>query len=250
MADQQAVQRPAPRRAASGRQTAVRRSKPVLFLICLLPLAHLVYRASTGQLSADPVEDVTAVTGQWALRFLLITLAVTPVRQLTGWHALLMVRRMLGLFAFFYVCLHFLTYLVLDQFFAWSYIVEDIVDRPYILFGFTAFLLLVPLAATSTNAMIRRLGARRWQRLHRAVYVIGVLGVLHFFLLVKADIFEPVVYGAILAVLLGYRWSGAGSRRTVVRGPETGVRGAARQAGRGFDHKFRSSPPHGSDNMV
>jgi sulfoxide reductase heme-binding subunit YedZ len=250
MADQQAVQRPAPRRAEPGLQTTVRRSKPALFLICLLPLAYLAYRASTGQLSADPVEDVTAVTGQWGLRFLLITLAVTPVRQLTGWHALLRLRRMLGLFAFFYVCLHLLTYVVLDQFFAWSFIVEDIVDRPYILFGFTAFLLLIPLAATSTNAMIRRLGARRWQRLHRVVYVIGVLGVLHFFLLVKADIFEPVIYGAILAVLLGYRWSGTGSRRTAARAQETGPQGPGRDAGRGFGHKFRSSPPHGSDNMV
>ena len=180
--------------------------KPVVFLICLAPFGFLLYRAFTGHLDADPVEDITSVTGQWGLRFLLITLAVTPLRQISGWHGLIRLRRMLGLFSFFYICLHFLTYLVLDQFFAWGFIAEDILERPYILFGFSAFLLLIPLAATSTNAMVKRLGGRRWQQLHKAVYAIASLGVLHYFLGVKADISLPLAYGFVLALLLGYRW--------------------------------------------
>lgn len=183
-----------------------KRLKPGIFLICLLPLGDLIYRGITGQLDAEPVKDITGVTGQWALRLLLITLSVTPLRQITGWYALIKLRRMLGLFAFFYASLHFLTYLVLDQFFAWDFIIEDITERPYILIGLTALILLIPLAVTSTNGWVKRLGGRRWQKLHTMVYGIAVLGLLHHFLGVKADITGPAVYALILTVLLGYRW--------------------------------------------
>jgi methionine sulfoxide reductase heme-binding subunit len=179
--------------------------KPLLFLVCLAPLALLGVDAWHDRLGANPIETITHVTGDWTLRFLLITLAVTPLRRLTGWNALARLRRMLGLFAFFYACLHFATWLVLDQFFHWPGIVEDIAERPFITVGFASFLLLIPLAATSTDAMVRRLGAKRWQALHRLVYAIAVGGVLHFLWLVKKDLTEPLIYAAILAVLLGYR---------------------------------------------
>ncbi len=187
------------------RDWIARRLKPAVFLTCLVPVAWLAYRAFTGDLGANPIETLSRYTGDWTLRFLLIALAVTPARHLSGWAGVMRLRRMLGLFAFFYACLHFLTYLVLDQFFHWPSIVEDIGERPYITVGFTAFVLLIPLAATSTNAMVRRLGGRRWQALHRAVYAIGVLGVLHFLWLVKADNREPLIYAFVLALLLGYR---------------------------------------------
>ncbi len=187
------------------RDWIARRLKPAVFLTCLVPVAWLAYRAFTGDLGANPIETLSRYTGDWTLRFLLIALAVTPARHLSGWAGVMRLRRMLGLFAFFYACLHFLTYLVLDQFFHWPSIVEDIGERPYITVGFTAFVLLIPLAATSTNTMVRRLGGRRWQALHRAVYAIGVLGVLHFLWLVKADNREPLIYAFFLALLLGYR---------------------------------------------
>jgi methionine sulfoxide reductase heme-binding subunit len=183
----------------------IARIKAAVFVVCLFPLALLVWRATTGGLSANPIEDVTHHTGWWTLTFLMIVLAVTPVRQLFGLPWLLRLRRMLGLFAFFYACLHFLTYLVLDQFFHFGDIVDDVVKRPYITVGFTAFLLLIPLAATSTNTMVRRLGAARWQALHRFVYLIAILGVLHFLWLVKKDLREPLAFAAILAGLLGVR---------------------------------------------
>ncbi|MFQ5760913.1 MAG: sulfite oxidase heme-binding subunit YedZ, partial [Acidiferrobacterales bacterium] len=154
--------------------------KPVLFVLCLVPLAWLVWDGVTNNLGANPVETVRRYTGDWTLRFLLIALTVTPLRRLTGWHVVIRLRRMLGLFAFFYACLHFVSYIWLDQFFMWDAIIEDILDRPYITVGVASFLLLIPLAVTSTNGMVRRLGARRWQRLHQLVYVIGVLGVIHF----------------------------------------------------------------------
>lgn len=179
----------------------IRIGKPLVFLACLLPLGVLVARGIGGDLGPNPVEAVTHFTGDWTLRLLLVTLAVTPLRRLTGRPWLVRFRRMFGLFAFFYACLHLATYLLLDQFFDWGAIVEDVLKRPYITVGFAAFLLLVPLAATSTRSMRRRLG-RRWQMLHRAVYLIGVLGVVHFLWLVKADIAEPVLYGAVLALLL------------------------------------------------
>lgn len=180
-------------------------AKPVLFVLCLVPLAWLVWDGVTNNLGANPVETVRRYTGDWTLRFLFIALTVTPLRRLTGWHVVVRLRRMLGLFAFFYACLHFVSYIWLDQFFMWDAIIEDILDRPYITVGVASFLLLIPLAVTSTNGMARRLGGRRWQRLHQLVYLIAVLGVIHFLWLVKSDISEPVIYGAILALLLGFR---------------------------------------------
>lgn len=179
--------------------------KPLVFSASLLPLAWLFWLGWNDQLGANPVETLSHRTGDWSLRFLLLTLAVTPLRRLTGWNGLQRFRRMLGLFAFFYVCLHFSVYLIFDQFFDLSAIIADVAKRPYITVGFAAFVLLVPLAATSTNRMIKRLG-RNWQRLHRLVYLIAILGVLHYGWLVKADISEPLMYSGILAVLLGYRW--------------------------------------------
>jgi sulfoxide reductase heme-binding subunit YedZ len=174
-------------------------------VLALMPLAFLVYRALNNGLGANPIETINRYTGDWVLRFLLVTLAVTPLRRLFGWNALLRYRRMLGLFAFFYACLHFLSYAWLDQYFVLADIIKDVAKRPYITVGFACLLMLIPLAATSTNAMIRRLGARRWQALHRLVYLIGVGGIVHYLWLVKSDLREPLMYGAILAVLLGFR---------------------------------------------
>jgi sulfoxide reductase heme-binding subunit YedZ len=179
--------------------------KPVVLAAALVPLAFLIYRALTNDLGANPIETINRYTGDWVLRFLLITLAVTPLRRLTGWNGLLRYRRMLGLFAFFYACVHFLSWAWLDQYFVLADIVQDVAKRPYITVGFASFLMLIPLALTSTNAMIRRLGAKRWQQLHRLVYLIGIGGVVHFLWLVKSDIREPLVYGAVLALLLGFR---------------------------------------------
>jgi len=190
--------------AIYGTERLVRYGKPLVFLLCLLPLAFLVHRGIGGEIGPNPVEAVTHFTGEWALRLLLVTLAVTPLRRMTGQGWLLRFRRMMGLFAFFYASLHLLTYLWLDQFFDLRAISEDVLERPYITLGFAAFLLMVPLAATSTRGMVRRLG-RRWKTLHRAVYAIGLLGVLHFLWLVKADITEPAVYGLVLAILLALR---------------------------------------------
>ena len=180
-------------------------AKPAVFLAALVPFAWLLYRAFHNDLGTNPIETLNRYTGDWTIRFVLITLAVTPLRRLTGWNVLLRFRRMLGLFAFFYVCLHFLTWIWLDQYFDLNAIVKDVVKRPFITLGFACLLMLIPLAATSTNAMIRRLGARNWQRLHRLVYAVGIGGVVHYWWLVKSDIREPLMYGAILAVLLGLR---------------------------------------------
>jgi methionine sulfoxide reductase heme-binding subunit len=167
----------------------------------LLPLALLVYDTLTDGLGAEPIETLTHRTGWWGLTLLLATLAVTPVRRLTGWNRIIGVRRLLGLWAFAYVVLHFAIYLV-DQELVLVYITEDVLERPYITVGFAAFLLLIPLAVTSTRGMIRRLGGRRWQLLHRLVYLAAALGVLHFLWLVKADVREPLVFGGVLLVLL------------------------------------------------
>ena len=180
------------------------RLKIVVFLACLIPLGQLLYNAWAGDLTANPIEYITHFTGDWSLIFLLATLSVTPLRKIFGWNEIIKLRRMLGLFAFFYVLLHFSTFMVLDHFFDFERIVKDVYKRPYVTAGFTAFVLLIPLAATSTAAMIRRLG-KRWQQLHRLVYVAAIAGVVHFYWLVKADIRRPVQYGAILALLLGYR---------------------------------------------
>lgn len=178
--------------------------KPPVFVACLVPFLALLWDMVTQDLGANPVEYLTHRTGDWTLRFLLLTLAATPLRRLTGWSWPVRLRRMLGLFAFFYACLHFLVYAVLDLGLDVAFVAEDILERPYITVGFSAFVMLLPLAATSTNRMMRRLG-RRWKTLHRLVYIIAALGVLHFAWSVKADLREPLVYAAILALLLGMR---------------------------------------------
>ncbi len=179
-----------------------------VFLLCLAPFAWLVWDINQNSLGADPVQQITHRTGDWALRFLLITLAVTPLRRLSGWNPLLQLRRMLGLYAFFYASLHLSTYLILDLGGFWSQIFADIAKRPFITVGFLAWLLMLPLALTSTRGMMRRLG-KRWQLLHRLVYLCGILAVLHFLWLVKLDLREPLIYAGILASLLGMRvfWS-------------------------------------------
>ncbi len=178
--------------------------KVAVFGLCLLPLGILVWQAAAQDLGANPVESLLHRTGDWTLRFLLIVLAVTPLRRLTGWNELQQSRRMLGLFAFFYATLHFSVYAFLDLGLDWSFLAEDIAKRPYITVGFTAWVLLVPLALTSTRGMMRRLG-RRWKQLHRVVYIIGALGVVHYYWLVKADVREPLIYGGILFLLLTLR---------------------------------------------
>ena len=182
-----------------------RYSKPLLFLVCLAPLGFLVWRAYHGQLTANPVEYVQHFTGDWTLRFLLITLCVTPLRKLLNTPDLIRFRRMLGLFAFFYVCLHFLTYLGPDQNFDLAGMWKDVAKRPFITVGFTGFVLLIPLALTSTAGWIRRLGGKRWQTLHRLIYVSALCGVIHYYWMVKSDHRLPLFYGAILALLLAYR---------------------------------------------
>ena len=186
---------------------SVRAVKAVVFVLCLLPLARLALEAfgvAGLGLGANPIEELIHRLGKWGLNFLLVTLTVTPLRRLSGWNWLLRLRRMLGLFAFFYLLLHFLAYAGLDQRFDLAVILEDIVERPYITLGVTALVLLLPLALTSTNAMMRRLG-RRWRQLHRLVYPIAILGVWHFYWQVKLDTLEPTIYAAVLAALLGFR---------------------------------------------
>lgn len=195
--------------------------KAALFALCLMPLVRLVFFAFTDRLGANPIEFVLRSLGTWTLTLLLVTLSVTPLRRLTGWNSLIRVRRMLGLFAFFYACLHFLTYAGVDQSFDLSAILADVVKHPYITVGFTCFVLLIPLAATSTNAMQRRLGGRRWQLLHRLIYVIAAGGVVHYLWLVKKDITQPLLYGLVLAVLLGMRlwWRRQPARAAFSRPP-------------------------------
>lgn len=180
-------------------------SKPVVFLVCLSPLGVLTWHAFHGQLTANPVEFVQHFTGDWTLRFLLITLSVTPLRKLLNLPDLIRFRRMSGLFAFFYVCLHFLTYLGPDQAFHFGGMLKDVAKRPFITAGFLGFVLLIPLALTSTKAWIRRLGGKRWQALHRLIYVTALCGVVHYYWMVKSDHRLPLLYGGILAVLLLYR---------------------------------------------
>ena len=195
--------------------------KPLVFLASLSPIAWLVWAASTGNLSANPLSDLTNETGVWTIRFLCITLAITPLRKLTGWNAAIRFRRMAGLFAFFYGTLHFLTYVIADRFagldfpdgmIAWSTVRnlaksvgEDIYKRPFITVGFATWTSMVPLALTSTAGMIRRLGGRRWNLLHRLVYLTAMLGVVHYWWLVKADISRPITYGVVVGILLAFR---------------------------------------------
>ena len=182
----------------------LRNPKLWVFGLCLLPLARLIVLAGSGGLGANPIEFITRSTGTWTLVGLLLTLSITPLRRLSGRAELIRYRRMLGLFSFFYACLHFVTYIWLDQFFDLTAIAKDIVKRPFITVGFTAFVLLIPLAATSTHAMMRRLG-RRWQQLHRLIYPIALLAVVHYLWLVKKDLTTPLVYGAVALVLLALR---------------------------------------------
>ena len=186
--------------------------KPLVFLLCLLPAALVVGDAFgiTGQLSANPVEDILDRFGNWAIRLIMITLSVTPLRQITGWNWLTRFRRMLGLFTFFYALMHFLTWLLLDRglavdpAFQWAAILEDLTERPFITIGFAALLLLTAMAVTSTNGMRRRM-RRAWDKLHYSVYAVGVLGVWHYWWQVKKDTSDAWIYAIILAVLLGYR---------------------------------------------
>jgi methionine sulfoxide reductase heme-binding subunit len=179
-------------------------ARVAVFLLCLAPFLKLAWDGLRDDLTANPIEDLTHRTGWWALTLLMVTLSVTPVRRLTGWNRLVQYRRMIGLFAFFYACLHVSIYFGLDQLLSFDYILEDIAERPYITVGFTAWVLLIPLAITSTKGWIRRLG-KRWQRLHRLVYVSAALGVLHFLWLVKADVREPLIYATVLGVLMALR---------------------------------------------
>jgi len=201
-------------------------AKGVLFVACLLPLAWLLYGAATQALGPNPAEALIRGSGDWVLRLLCLTLVVTPLRQLTGWHALARFRRMLGLFTFFYLVLHFLSYAWLDMGLDAQAIVRDIPKRPFALVGFAAFLLMLPLAATSFNRAIKALGAARWRALHRLVYAIALLGVLHFFWMrsAKHNYAEVAVYAVIVAMLLGWRvgkaWIGARHDARQLRAPD------------------------------
>ena len=180
-------------------------AKTLVFTLSLLPLVFLGFRASNGRLTANPVEFLQHFTGDWTLRFLIITLAITPLRKLLNLPELIRFRRMLGLFAFFYVCLHFLTYIGPDQAFNLAGMWKDVEKRRYITVGFLGFVLLIPLAVTSTKGWIRRLGGKRWQTLHRAVYISAICGVIHYYWLVKSDVRKPVFYGVLVAALLLWR---------------------------------------------
>jgi sulfoxide reductase heme-binding subunit YedZ len=192
--------------------------KAGVFLACLLPLAHFAWRIGSGQV-VEPLEFLTRGTGDWVLYFLCLTLAVTPLRRLTGWNWLIKLRRMLGLYAFFYACLHLLCFVWFDHFFDLAGIWKDVLKRPFVTVGFAAFVLLVPLAATSTNAMVRRLGGKRWQWLHRLIYVIAPLGILHFWWMKagKHNFTEPIVFGLIVTLLLGARVVWAHTKKVPAR---------------------------------
>ena len=176
-----------------------------VWLACFAPLPWLVWRLLSGDLGANPIEALIRQLGVWGLRFILVSLAITPAARLLRRPRLIRFRRTIGLFAFAYVLLHWVTYIGVDQFFDWAAILKDIYKRPFITIGMTAFVLLIPLAVTSTNAAIRALGPVRWRRLHRLIYVIAPLGVLHYYMLVKADHRPPLIYAGLLAVLLGWR---------------------------------------------
>jgi sulfoxide reductase heme-binding subunit YedZ len=214
--------------------------KPLVFLLCLLPAVWLAAGLAgfpLASLGANPVEKIQDTLGIWGLRLLLVTLAVTPLRELGGWPRLLAFRRLLGLYAFFYVALHFLFYLFVDQALDWRQLLADVAKRPFITAGFTALVLLVPLALTSTRRAMRRLG-RRWQKLHRLVYVATILGCVHFWWQVKADVREPLVYAAITALLLGWRLQRHRQRRAAQAqnsGPASLARGPGGERDAGQD---------------
>src|SRR6202162_1944158 len=179
--------------------------KIAIFLAALIPLERLVWKALHNALGANPIEVITHATGDWTLILILTTLSITPLRRITRQYWMIGVRRMIGLFAFFYGCLHFTTYIWLDKFFNVHEMLKDIAKRPFITIGFSAFVLMIPLALTSTAGSIRRLGGRNWQRLHRLIYLTAILGVVHYPWLVKADLRKPLEYGAVLCTLLLYR---------------------------------------------
>lgn len=178
--------------------------KPLVFIACLMPIANMAFGGFRAQLGANPIEAITHETGDWTIRLLLATLAITPLRRITGINELISFRRMIGLFAFFYGTLHFLTYIWLDKFFDWHEIVKDVYKRPFITAGFTGFVLMIPLAITSTKGWIRRLG-KKWTMLHRLIYISATAGVVHYIWLVKKDIRKPMIYASILAVLMLWR---------------------------------------------
>jgi sulfoxide reductase heme-binding subunit YedZ len=224
-------------------------AKPVVFLACLLPAAWLAAGIAgwpQAELGANPVEKIQDTLGIWGLRLLLVTLAVSPLRELGGWPRLLAFRRMLGLYAFFYIALHFLFYLFVDQAFDWRQLLADIAKRPYITLGFAALVLLVPLAWTSTRRAMRRMG-RRWQALHRLIYPAAVLGCVHFWWQVKADIREPLMYAAIAAVLLGWRLQRHLQRRRAAAARQASAAparsGGAQQDARQDQHAARAGAP-------
>ncbi|MGA2855984.1 MAG: protein-methionine-sulfoxide reductase heme-binding subunit MsrQ [Candidatus Sulfotelmatobacter sp.] len=193
--------------------------KPVIFLACLIPLGRLVWRGFHAGLGGNPIEFITHATGDWTLRFLLITLAISPLRKLTRQYWLIGYRRMLGLFAFFYGTLHLMTYVWLDKFFDLHEMLADIAKRRFITAGMTGFALMIPLALTSTRWAIRNLGGKRWQTLHRLIYLSAAAGVIHYIWLVKADLKKPLEYASVLGVLLGYRvvaWMATRTRRSSV----------------------------------
>jgi sulfoxide reductase heme-binding subunit YedZ len=184
------------------------RSRPIkalVFVLCLSPFAYLAWRFYNQDLTANPLEYITHFTGDWAIRLICVTLAITPLRKLLQLPDLIRFRRMIGLYAFFYASLHFLAYLWLDRLFDFHDLTKDIAKRPFITAGFTAFLLLLPLAVTSTKGWIRRMGGKRWQALHRLIYAAGIVAVIHYYWLVKSDVRLPLMYGAIVGVLLLYR---------------------------------------------
>lgn len=202
--------------------------KPLAWALCLLPLALIVHDMFTDGLGAEPIEELTHRTGKTALVLLMVTLAVTPVRRILRWNGVVRARRMLGLFAFFYAFLHFGVYLfdqglIVDPGFQWAYVIEDVAERPYVTAGFTALVLMVPLAATSTRSAIRKLG-KRWQKLHRLVYLVAGLGVLHFLWLVKQDLREPLIFAGVLAFLMLFRLPLGGARKTRTGPREGGTR--------------------------
>jgi sulfoxide reductase heme-binding subunit YedZ len=197
-------------------------TKLVVFLLCVVPLGMLILQAAQGQLTANPIEFITHTTGDWTLRFLVITLAITPLRKILRLPQLIRFRRMLGLFAFFYACLHFSTWIGLDKFFDWAEMWKDVQKRRFLTVGFTGFLLMIPLAITSTKGWIRRLGGKRWQMLHRAIYLSAIAGVIHYYWLVKSDVRKPVMYGAMVGVLLAWRlgtWIYGRGRRITAGSP-------------------------------
>lgn len=206
-------------------QWARRVIKPAVVLACLFPLGQLVYGAFWGDLGANPVETITNTTGIWTLRLIVITLAITPLRWLTKVNTVILFRRLLGLFAFFYATLHFMTYFILDRSLMFDELWEDVMKRPYITMGFSAFVLLIPLALTSTQGWIRRLGGYRWNLLHRLIYISAILAVIHYWWKVKLDTTNPRYYAFIVAALLGVRiWRAIARRQTARAGQPSPVR--------------------------